>query len=451
MGTHGEEVVQRQLVDACARIAQVIFAALVLLSALMCRVVYADPVTSEEILRELRQMRERINQLEKVVESQQEEISELKEAQGSAPSDPAPEGLETRLESFKDELLDIVAGEQSPLEISGFFDVTAQYTNERDNPFEFGVLELDLEYPFNEHYSISAALVWDDGTSDVGFGVVDYHWFDDNVPARGRIFDEPGFHIQAGRFDLPFGVDYQYFASPDRPNVSAPLTTERIQAGGYGSDGIRLYGSGKMFDYALYVTDTLYWDDGVTVGGRLAFFPSRDPYQLHRFGSNRFIEVGASYLQDMDRNGDVLDRVYGLDFTLDYGIFLFVAEWMLRESDNELWGRDADLDIGINLGERDESGFHITLVTDIEGFVKRPMYVFTRFDSWDPDYNFVLDEEDDTAFYRVHNTRRLTVGLGYNLTENIGLKIEYFDHLGTGTEEPDFNDRGVIAQLVASF
>ena len=123
-----------------------------------------------------------------------------------------------------------------------------------------------MEYAYNEHYSVSTALAWEDGSADVAVGVIDYHLFNDSAPVRGRIFDEPGFHVQAGRFDLPYGVDYQYFASVDRPSISAPITTERIQLGGYNSDGIRLYGTEGMFDYTLYAVDSLYGDNGSAVG-----------------------------------------------------------------------------------------------------------------------------------------------------------------------------------------
>ncbi len=68
------------------------------------------------------------------------------------------------------------------------------------------------------------ALVWDGDTAEIGVAVVDFHMFDDSIPARGRIFSEQGFHVQAGRFDLPFSTDYQYFAAPDRITVSAPMS-----------------------------------------------------------------------------------------------------------------------------------------------------------------------------------------------------------------------------------
>lgn len=449
--------------------------------------------TYEDVLKEVRSMQSRINSLEQLVLSQQKEIKRLRSEQDESVSvqtrstetvqstvpDVAtnsrheePQGLEgereestpvqaasgeavtvveqdeleTRLKSFKEELFEKVFGGKAPLEITGFFDFTIQSQDERDSPFEYGALELDLEYAYNKHYAVSTALVWKEDSAAVRAGVIDYHLFGDSVPIRGRIFDEPGFHVQVGRFDLPYGVDYQYFSPVDRPNVSAPITTERIQHGKYNSDGIRLYGTARVFDYSLYVVDSMYGDNGGTVGGRLAFFPSRNPYRLHRFGSARLAELGFSFLRDMDEDYDARDDVYGFDFTLNYDRFLLVTEWMNRNSDEDVLSG-----AGANLGEQDESGFHVTLVTELEDIVKQPIYLFSRYDMWDPRYSLILDEDDDTLTYNVKNTKRLTVGLGYRLTGLLNIKLEYFDYLGRGTNEPAFDDSGVIVQMTAGF
>ncbi len=478
--------------DICSGRVIVISALFVLLLALVgMGSVHAE--TYEDVLKEVRSMQSRINSLEQLVLSQQKEIKRLRSEQDESVSvqtrstetgqstvpDVAtnsrheePQGLEdereestpvqaasgeavtvveqdeleTRLKSFKEELFEKVFGGKAPLEITGFFDFTIQSQDERDSPFEYGALELDLEYAYNKHYAVSTALVWKEDSAAVRAGVIDYHLFGDSVPIRGRIFDEPGFHVQVGRFDLPYGVDYQYFSPVDRPNVSAPITTERIQHGKYNSDGIRLYGTARVFDYSLYVVDSMYGDNGGTVGGRLAFFPSRNPYRLHRFGSARLAELGFSFLRDMDEDYDARDDVYGFDFTLNYDRFLLVTEWMNRNSDEDVLSG-----AGANLGEQDESGFHVTLVTELEDIVKQPIYLFSRYDMWDPSYSLILDVDDDTLTYNVKNTKRLTVGLGYRLTGLLNIKLEYFDYLGRGTNEPAFDDSGVIVQMTAGF
>ena len=68
-----------------------------------------------------------------------------------------------------------------------------------------------------------------------------------------------------------------------------------------------------------------------------------------------------------------------------------------------------------------------------------------------PRYSLILDEDDDTLTYNVKSTKRLTFGLGYRLTGLLNIKLEYFDYLGRGTDEPAFNDSGVILQMTAGF
>jgi hypothetical protein len=160
------------------------------------------------------------------------------------------------------------SAEEKGLDIKGFFDVNAKSDNSTDQTFSVGSVELDLEFAYNDHFAASSALVLcgnsagvdysapaaiscggsgpgglGGGGAGIAVALIDYHQFDNSIPPRGRIFNNQGFHIQAGRFDLPFSTDYQNFANSDRVTVTAPITTSRMQFGGFNGDGIRSYGS----------------------------------------------------------------------------------------------------------------------------------------------------------------------------------------------------------------
>ncbi|MBI5187780.1 MAG: hypothetical protein HZA07_01725 [Nitrospirae bacterium] len=137
------------------------------------------------------------NSLKKEIDGLKKEVEELK-----AP--PAEEGDKTERPSF-----------------SGFFDINVSDLKERDNPWALGPFELDMEY-HKENLAAAGALVFDNGAADIGVAFVDYHQFDHTISPRGRIFYEPGFHIQVGRFDIPFGLDYLYFATTDRETITPP-------------------------------------------------------------------------------------------------------------------------------------------------------------------------------------------------------------------------------------
>ena len=387
-----------------------------------------------------RALEQRLQRLETLVKQQQLLIEQLqakdKVVEQYGVSEPVSaesmsEGVET---------------DNTGLDISGFFDIQARSDNRSEQTFELGDLEVDLEFVHDEHYSASAALVWDgEETADVAVAIVDYHLFDDNIPPRGRIFSEPGFHLQLGRFDVPFGADYQYFASVDRPNITAPLTTQRIQDGGYNGDGVRAYGTWKNLDGALFWTNSLYADSGYAAGGRIGLSMSHTKYSFHQRDNSRDIELGISYLQDRDGSGNRRNRVYAADLTLRYEAITLVAEYFDRNNDSPK-GEAAD-----SLAEYDETAFHLSLIADMQALWHRPLSLFARYERWMPDYDFIPDAEDDTVLYRVDDLSRMTLGMNYRFTDYFQLKLEYYDYLGEDTEEPDFEESLGLVQVVVNF
>jgi len=169
---------------------------------------------------------------------------------------------------------------QEPPAISGFFDLQA------DRVFSPGSLELDLAKELGRSAQLSAAVVTDGDTANLVVGYVDVHLIGGLIAPRGRVPAEKGLHVQIGRFDVPFGNDWQYFASKDRVELSAPLTTDAIMDGGYNDTGIRVFGNTPTFDYSAFA---LRGDrDGPVFGGRLGFRPR--PY-VHT------LQVGVSLLR----------------------------------------------------------------------------------------------------------------------------------------------------------
>lgn len=386
---------------------------------------------------EMQALEARLQRLEALVRNQQLRIEQLQ-----ANNKPAAA-------SVSEPFSDVVEPASAGLDISGFFDVQARTTNRSERTFELGDLEVDLEYLHDDHFSANAALVWDgDAAADVAVAVavVDYHLFDDNIPPRGRIFGEPGFHLQLGRFDIPFGADYQYFASVDRPNITPPLTTQRLQEGGYNGDGIRAYGSWKNFDGALFWTNSLYADTGYSVGVRLGLSLGHNPYSFHHREPSRDLELGVSYLQDRDGDGNRRNLVYAADLTLRHEAISLVSEFYLRNNDES-----PTSGTGMLLGERDETGYHLSLLADMQSLLHRPISLFIRYERWNPDYDFIPDTDDDAVLHRVRALPRVTLGVNYRFTDYFQFKLEYYDYLGEDTEEPDFEESLGVAQVVVNF
>lgn len=365
-------------------------------------------------------------------------------AAAGAQSHRDPPGLAQKLESLESGLKDLLHGDR--LDISGFFDMLARSENEGERPFDLGAFELDLGYSFMDQFAVSSALVWDGAGSNVAVAVIDYHLYDHRIPARGRIFTEPGFHLQAGRFDLPFSSDFQFFAATDRLTLTAPLTTSRIQQGGFNSDGLRVYGSGRVFNYAFFSTDSIYENAGRAWGGRIGLGLGRNPFRLHSGPQPSVIEAGLSSIVDLDADGGIANIVYALDARFSYGPLSLLGEALLRDAQRPLVDGN-----GAFLAERDEYAYHLTLNAELGDVLPWPLALFLRYGAWVPDYRRVLDANDDTISYRVDNISRVSLGLAYAFNDNLKLKFEYFDTLGDRTAEPGFENRLGLGQLVVSF
>jgi hypothetical protein len=96
----------------------------------------------------------------------------------------------------------------------------------------------------------------------------------------------------------------------------------------------------------------------------------------------------------------------------------------------------------------DESGFHVTLITDLERWLEQPFYVYGRYQQWTPNYDTV--EIDDTD-YQVNRIPAISFGLGFRFNEYLTLKAEYNDTMGHKTDEPLFQSQFGIVQLVGAF
>lgn len=371
------------------------------------------------------------------------------------------------------------AASANGLVMSGFFDINAKTSNSTDQTFSVGSVELDLDYVHDEQFGASTALVLCANSSNADYGapgavfcgnsgpgglsggatmagiavaLVDYHLFNDRIPPRGRIFNNQGLHIQAGRFDLPFGIDYQNFANKDRISITAPLTTSRMQMGGYNGDGLRSYGSWDKVNYSVFWTDALYANDGHAIGGRLGVSLGQNAYRIHR-NTREGIEFGISHLSELDGSNNIRNTVYGADFSLGVGMLHVQNEFMLLQSHQQ-----AFLDAAGNIvadpsrapfGKGHQLGYHSTLVADLEDWVHQPVLAFARYSRWQPTQDLGLDYDGSTV--AINDISMFSLGLNYKFSDHLRAKFEYNDSLGTSTAERYFDKRMGIAQIVMSF
>ncbi|MBK8597072.1 MAG: hypothetical protein IPN83_16055 [Holophagales bacterium] len=353
------------------------------------------------------------------------------------PAEPAEKPGSTSAPSELESLKSALDGIREGLGLSGFFDVRAADSRTDPNVFSMGDFELDLARAFGRHVQVGAAIVVNDEGAALAVGFVDIHMFGGLVAPRGRLPVEKGFHVQLGRFDVPFGNDWRYFAAKDRTELAAPLTTEAVMDGGYNDVGLRVLGNTGSLDYSAY------WlrgeGKGTLVGGRLAFSPFDNPYRLH--GRVRALELGVSALHDFDGDGGTGATAFAVDSELRGKLGHLRAEF-LRRDQRPVEGRDDGLI---------RSGWHVTATLDAGAPAGIPMTPYARYDT-------VKEEPSSTPEPSVEGTgdrtERLSAGVNASLFEVLSVKLEYQRTLSAPPSveaEEDFHWDSWLAQVVVSF
>ncbi|PKL38033.1 MAG: hypothetical protein CVV44_12760 [Spirochaetae bacterium HGW-Spirochaetae-1] len=344
-------------------------------------------------------------------DAKKEEKKEEKEAVKQTPEERAADIAELRkeIDDLKKRLdesekrIDVISG----LKISGFFDVFISNYQNKPNIFEIGDFELDFEHSY-ESFQVAAALVFNKGAElDVAF--IDYHLYGGRISPRGRLFSEKGVHLQVGKFDVPFGNDWQHFAATDRISVSDPLTTELIMDGGYNDVGGRILLNFVSFYGTFYLLRGIeegYSYGGNSFGGRVGVTPFSNPYSLQK-GGIPLLDIGFSYIHDVNKAWASTEHLLAVDIESKVGAFILQGEYYRR---NKL--------VGIRF-----NGFQITTGIDFQNINAIPLILFLRYDLYNMQRYKVTSEDNYLT--------RITGGININIAHISYLKFEYQRYLTT--------------------
>ncbi|MCK5022441.1 MAG: porin [Candidatus Pacebacteria bacterium] len=297
---------------------------------------------------------------------------------------------------------------RAEIELSGFVNSFYQDGQSDNSSFGVGAFEIDFASEFSDRISFEGAVVVEDGVAGVGQTLVDI-----------KLLPEEKLGVQTGLIDIPFGIDYRVFATPDRKLVSPPLVTELMMDGGWGDTGINLYGSLLPLNYNIYVVNGMGEIAGVpvnqdadnnnakTVGSRIGISPKED------------VEVGFSYAQGayLDDNTEEIFSRTGCDVQVSLGRIKVKGEYIAGEE--EIPGASAN----------EHRGYYFQFVAE----ATEKGYSAVRYGFWKPKGG--------------ERVTRLTLGLGHELEENVSLRFEY----QMNDEKPKEDINLVSAQIVISF
>jgi hypothetical protein len=284
---------------------------------------------------------------------------------GAASSVVSPPTLRESIDKTRNELADKVFG----LQLSAFGDVLTHYDDAGKQKLGRGALELDASVDLSADLQGALALVNELAGTTMPVAFFDYHTFGGSIAPRGRLWVEKGFHIQAGRFDVPFGNDWQFFASKDSVSISRPLTTDLVMEGGYNDKGVRVLGNNGSVNFNAYILRG--FNAGRLIGGRLGLTPFSDPFSLKTAKEPKTFEFGLSYFYDANASWKKNETGRAVDAEV------FLDDWSGRF---EYVTRKKEPFLGAGISSL--RGWHLTqeYLLDEDDGVTWPTTVFARYE-----------------------------------------------------------------------
>jgi hypothetical protein len=312
----------------------------------------------------------------------------------------------------------------SQVNLTGFSDIV--YSHElRSNSsggFLLNQFELDISHDYTPHLSFGTAIAWDPEKETLGLAMAYVHY---NImkgkgkhPRKTEEYSHTGFVF--GKFDVPFGIDYLSYASPDRPVVNQPLPVQQTM-GGWNDIGVNFHIVRRILKLDVWIVNG-YYDLSNNFGVNLRARLTRD------------IELGVSVSSDVKKFSESDDWLAGIHLIAKHDIFDLRAE-VIRSKGVYMNSPDSIDNFG------DHGGFYIQLVTDFEKFLPSfPLNMTLRYSFWGSQDDHNADGKDDTEY-------RYTLGVGHNISENFSARTEYY----LSTFEDEYLTSVLMFQVVATF
>lgn len=294
------------------------------------------------------------------------------------------------------------------LEISGFLDFVSSYEGAafENGNFNLGQAEIDVTKELSENIAIEVAIAYnnEDAVFELGAAIVDIHLFGSEGGHLRPLFQLKHSGIVVGQFDVPFGIDLNYYPSLDRKLITGPSIV------GYTHDEWNDFGVQFYMDvnFANFVT---YWVNGyessfeitdlaTATALSLSIGDEVDDTPLDVFGfrlgvsPTSLFEVGGSFAMGWNDEHKSEMSLFGIDGQLEWNNLIVKSEYIVHQK-------------------------HKTLVPeDDKGFYAQALYSFGK--------PFATLRYGGTRFDGVSNwAESYTVGAGYVLAEGAEVRAEY--------------------------
>jgi len=309
-------------------------------------------------------------------------------------------------------------------EITGFFDIINTYRiSERETGgFKINQFEIDISKAYKDNLSFGAAIAYNNICDNIELSMVYLHYnlINNEVKHPRRSEEDDHIGIVIGKFDVPIGLDYLSYASPDRPVVSQPLIIEQTIAG-WNDVGLNLHLNNCYLRFNVSALNG--FNNGMNLAGDLVFKVRPD------------FHFGLFHTSDFNKKAYRKSWISGLSLSVRHHIFELKSEYLRA---NGIYGGEQDT---LKDGHVHD-GYYVQLVTDLSKLQKngRPFFFTLR-------YSFWQDENENSPVPLPERIERYVLGLGYRINDYSSVRLEYLRENPQGTK---YSDR-VTAQLVVGY
>lgn len=341
------------------------------------------------------------------------QIHSMQSEQSSDNAVPGPVSVNIPHEAVEE----VVGG----LDICGFFDVISSYSNSSDDEADFAInqAEVDFENQLSDNILAAAAIAWngDDGVFELAVAALEMGVYNNEETFVSSL----GF--TAGQFDVPFGIDFNEYASPDNRFITGPLVVEHSHAG-WNDFGLQFNMDTKVGNLTIFgvngfesSAEVLDEVESLALGEEV--FEEVDTTPAFAIGTRlgftplSFLEIGTSYSTGWNADNKSEMMLWGTD--LQFNMFDF-----------ELKGSYILHSVNRSIAEENNRGYYMT---GTYSFLDR-FFVTSRYGSFKAEG---MDWHGQYSF-----------GAGYALIEGVELRMQ------TLIDE-DSDNNTTMFQLVAGF
>jgi hypothetical protein len=300
---------------------------------------------TNRLIAELEQFKRNNHQLEQVVQQLRECIANFPEnaklpvasenqsaTETSAIGEIKPLGLKmTNIispERAANPLTNEIESSTPKLQISGFGDYYSAIG--RSTTQGIGQLEVDVATKLGDKIKIDAAIAYAEDNFRPTWFTIDFPILGNNENHfyPSQTFEHAG--LIAGRFDVPFGVDWKVYPSIARKLISVPLVIEDTH-GAWNDFGIQFYAESKWFSAVVFGTNGFGYEK---------MTPENEPFEVEmnaatggRVGVKfqESLQIGGSIAQFYNKKNALDMQLTGVDLQYSLQKFSITGEYIVHQ------------------------------------------------------------------------------------------------------------------------